>query len=146
KVEITRGDKKDAKIAGTIVGLEIQRRPVLPSPSGRGAGGEGQLTDIEILNLNTAAGIQAIPLDQISAVKFQNPTLENEFQRALQVLARSHDTQKKSVTVAFNGAGKRPVKAAYVVERPIWKTTYRLRVDAKDKISLQGWALVENPS
>ncbi|HZZ81462.1 MAG TPA: DUF4139 domain-containing protein, partial [Gemmataceae bacterium] len=76
KVEITRGDKKNA---GTIIGMEIQRR-LPPSPSGRGVGGEGrdQLVDVEILNLNTAAGIQAIPLDQVSSVRFQNPVLENE--------------------------------------------------------------------
>jgi hypothetical protein len=151
KIEITRSEKKDGqitKIAGSIVGIELQKRLILPSPSGRGVGGEGReaAIEVEVLNLNTATGLTAIPMDQIVAVRFQNPVLENEFQRALQVLARSHDTQKKTVSVGFNGAGKRPVKVGYVLERPIWKTTYRLRIDAKDKVFLQGWALVENTS
>ena len=38
------------------------------------------------------------------------------------------------------------MRVGYVVERPIWKTTYRLRLEANGKLSLQGWALVENTS
>jgi hypothetical protein len=139
KIDITRSEKKDgatAKISGTIIGMEAQHRPV----------GKDQLVEVEILNLNTATGMQAIPMEQIVSVRFQNAVLENEFQRALQVLARSHDTQKKTVSVGFNGQGKRPVKLGYVVERPIWKTTYRLRLDPNGKAFLQGWALVENTS
>jgi hypothetical protein len=107
---------------------------------------KNQTMDEEILNLNTPAGIQAIPMAQVASVRFLNPTLESEFQRALGVLASSHDTQKKSVSVGFNGQGKRAVRVGYVVERPIWKTTYRLRLDPNGKVFLQGWALVENTS
>jgi hypothetical protein len=138
KIDITRSDKKDgtAKITGTIIGLEVQKKTV----------GKDQTVDHEILNLNTAAGIQAIPMDQVITVRFMSVTLESEFQRALSVLASSHDTQKKSVSIGFNGEGKRHVRVGYVVERPIWKTTYRLRIDNNNKIALQGWALVENTS
>jgi hypothetical protein len=45
----------------------------------------------------------------------------------------------------FSGEGKRPVKVSYVVENPIWKTSYRL-VLTDGKPYLQGWAVVENPS
>ena len=65
------------------------------------------------------------------------------------MLARAHDTQKKAVSLSFNGEGKRTVKVGYVVENPIWKTSYRLVLeDGKDgkKAFLQGWAVVENTS
>src|SRR5208282_3810391 len=39
---------------------------------------------------------------------------------------------------------KRAVKIGYVVENPIWKTSYRLVLDKKGKAFLQGWAIVEN--
>jgi len=42
------------------------------------------------------------------------------------------------------GEGKRTVKVGYVVENPIWKTTYRLVLDKTGKPYLQGWAIVEN--
>jgi len=34
----------------------------------------------------------------------------------------------------------------YVVENPIWKTSYRLVLDKNGKPFLQGWAVVDNPS
>ena len=41
------------------------------------------------------------------------------------------------------GEGERRVVVGYLLETPVWKTTYRLVVD-KDGLFLQGWALVEN--
>src|SRR5439155_15461645 len=42
---------------------------------------------------------------------------------------------------------KREVRVGYVVENPIWKTSYRLVLDKKgSKPFLQGWAVVENPT
>jgi len=38
------------------------------------------------------------------------------------------------------------VKVSYVVENPIWKTSYRLVLSKDGKPYLQGWAVVENPS
>ncbi|MDB5306858.1 MAG: hypothetical protein JWO38_1060, partial [Gemmataceae bacterium] len=50
------------------------------------------------------------------------------------------------VSLHFAGDGKRKVQVGYVVEAPIWKTSYRLVLDgeAKGKPYLQGWAVVEN--
>src|SRR5207237_5669142 len=43
------------------------------------------------------------------------------------------------------GAGTRRVRIGYVVESPIWKTSYRLLLDdGKSRGQLQGWAIVEN--
>jgi hypothetical protein len=79
-------------------------------------------------------------------VRFLNPTIDSEFKRALETLALSHDTQKKSVSLVFSGEGQRKVKVAYVVENPIWKTSYRLVLKKDGKPTLQGWAMVENAS
>lgn len=138
KIEITRMEKagQTSKVQGTIVGMETRRKTL----------DKGGFVDEEFLNLTGPNGLQAVALEQVLGVKFLNPTLDNEFQRALQVLARSHDVQKKTVSLGFSGAGKRAVRVGYVVERPIWKTTYRLRMEPNGKLFLQGWALVENTS
>ena len=39
---------------------------------------------------------------------------------------------------------ERRVKVGYVIESPIWKTSYRLVLDKDGKPYLQGWAIVEN--
>jgi hypothetical protein len=79
----------------------------------------------------------------VQRIRFLNPVMDSEFRRALEVLALSHDTQKKAVSLSFEGDGKRHVRVGYVVENPIWKTSYRLVLNKEGKPYLQGWAVVE---
>src|SRR5207249_3284286 len=72
------------------------------------------------------------------------PEVEQEFRKALEVLATAHDKKKKTVSLNFLGNGKRAVKVGYVTESPIWKTSYRLSLEKENKAFLQGWAIVEN--
>src|SRR5437870_2096564 len=95
-----------------------------------------------MLNLNCAEGMRCLNLKEIQRIRFLNPRMDAELKRALEVLASAHDTLKKQVSLNFKGDGKRKVKVGYVAENPIWKTSYRLSVDAKAQ--LQGWAAVEN--
>ncbi len=79
-------------------------------------------------------------------MRFLNPVMDNEVRKALETLTLSHDTQKKAVSINFVGEGKRNVRVGYVIENPIWKTSYRLVLgkEKEDKPFLQGWAVVEN--
>ncbi len=120
-------------LSGTIIGIEIQKIPV----------GTAQL-DTQMLNVLTSDGLRSIKLMDVQKVRFANPLLEAELKRALDVLALSHDTQKKAVQLHFSGDGERRVKVGYVIESPIWKTSYRLVLDKDGKPYLQGWAIVEN--
>jgi hypothetical protein len=136
RIEIQLAAKDKAipgRLVGKIVGMETRA-------------GRDEKQPIDVLNLMTADGLQSIALDQFLGVRFLNPALEADFQRALKVLAGAHDSSKKTVSLAFDGVGRRGVRAGYVVERPIWKTSYRLRIEPKGKASLQGWALVDNTS
>jgi hypothetical protein len=124
-------------LTGAVIGVEKQKQP---------AGKDGAV-DMEILNLWCAEGIRSVKLSDLQRVRFLNPVLDNEFRQALETLALSHDTQKKAVSISFAGEGKRTVRVGYVIENPIWKTSYRLVLDKKEgKPFLQGWAIVENPS
>jgi hypothetical protein len=123
------------KLSGVIVGVEKQKVP----------SGNAQI-DVEVLNMWCAEGLRSVKLPDIQQLKFANPLVESEFRRALDVLALSHDSQKKAVSLHFAGEGKRKVQVGYVIEAPIWKTSYRLVLGEKDKPYLQGWALIENPT
>ncbi len=123
------------KLTGTIVGIEHVKVPA------------GATTvDAEVLNMWCAEGMRSVKFSDIQTLRFSNPVIESEFRRALDVLALSHDSQKKAVSLHFAGEGKRRVQVGYVVEAPIWKTSYRLIMDEKEKPYLQGWAMVENPT
>ncbi len=121
-------------IAGTIIGIEKQKVPA----------GKDAAVEVEQLNLWCAEGMRQVKLGDVQRIRFLNPVMESEFRKALEVVTLSHDTQKKAVTLNFAGEGKRPVRVGYVVENPIWKTSYRLVLDKDKKPFLQGWAVVEN--
>jgi hypothetical protein len=141
KVEVTLQQGNAAQpgaITGSVIGVEKQHQQ---------AGKDGAV-EVELLNLWCAEGMRSVKLADVLRVRFLNPVLEGEFRRALETLAVSHDTQKKAVSLLFAGEGKREVHVSYVVENPIWKTSYRLVLPAKKdgKPMLQGWAVVDNAS
>jgi hypothetical protein len=123
-------------VQGAIMGIEKQRQTSKDGP-----------VETDVVNLWCAEGVRAIKLGDVQRLRFLNPTIENEFRRALDTLSLSHDAQKKAVSLNFAGDGKRDVKVGYVVENPIWKTSYRLVLDKESgKPFLQGWAIVDNPT
>ena len=143
-----RGEKADvvlanalpgqpATISGAIVGLEKQK---VPSKDGA--------VEADVITMWCADGFRSVKMSDVARVRFLNPTLEGEVKRALDTLALAHDSQKKAVSLHFAGAGVREVEVGYVIEAPIWKTTYRLVLDKEGKAApyLQGWAVVENPT
>src|SRR5438128_1052891 len=92
-----------------------------PAPAGRYSAAE-----VAQINLLTNDGLRGLPLGQVQRIRFLNPTTEQEFRKALDVLASSHDKQKKTVTLNLSGDGRRTVRVGYVTESPLWKTSYRL--------------------
>jgi len=125
-------------LTGTVIGIEEQKQPV----------GKDGTVNVQVLNLWCADGMRSLKLSEVQRVRFLNPVMDSEFKKALETLALSHDTQKKAVSLNFVGEGHRQVKVGYVVENPIWKTSYRLVLpkEKEQKPFLQGWAIVENPT
>lgn len=125
-------------ITGTVLGCESRQKP---------AGDKGVLT-VGVLNLVTAQGLRQLELEQVASLRLEDPGLQEELNRALAALAGARDQDKKPVVIRFEGDGKRRVRLGYVVEAPVWKTSYRLVLaepDAKPaKAYVQGWAIVEN--
>src|SRR3954465_6294754 len=126
-----------ASLTGTVLGVEKQKQPV----------GKDATVEVALLNLWCADGLRSLKLSEVQRVRLLSPVLEGELRKALEALAQSHDAQKKAVSLRFEGEGKRKVRVGYVVENPIWKTSYRLVLDPKGgKPYLQAWAVVDNPS
>jgi hypothetical protein len=121
-------------VIGTILGVETKEQPA----------GENKVASVEYLNIFTDEGLRSIPMSQVGRIRLLNQQLNTELNQALAVLAASHDTQKKTVSLTFDGDGKRKVSVSYIMETPVWKTSYRLVLDDEGKPFLQGWAIVEN--
>ncbi|MGD1277958.1 MAG: hypothetical protein ABR964_12145 [Tepidisphaeraceae bacterium] len=121
------------QISGTILGVEKRTKPA----------GSNKTYDVPVLNIVTDAGIRSLELPDVRDVRLDDPVLQAELSKALAALAASRDQDKKPVTIHFSGKGQRQVLIGYVVETPVWKTSYRLVLGDKDA-KLQGWAIVEN--
>src|SRR5258708_13820905 len=118
KVEVTlqqANATQPGTLTGSIVGVEHKKI----------AAGK-DVVDVECLNLWCADGMRSLKLAEVQRVRFLNAIMESEIRKALETLAQGHDSQKKAVSIHFAGQGKRHVKVGYVIENPIWKTSYRL--------------------
>jgi hypothetical protein len=121
------------RLTGTILGVESRRKAV----------DKGEPIDSPVLNVLTGARIRAVELQSIGSLTLDDPALQDELAKALTALGQARDQDKKPVTINFAGSGERRVRLGYVVETPVWKTSYRLLLGDKGA-SLQGWAIVEN--
>jgi hypothetical protein len=139
KVEVVLQQANAAQpgtLTGSIVSVETQHQKVA----------KDAVADVEVLNLWCAEGLRNVKLADVQRLRFLSPVLDAEVRKALEALALGHDAQKKTVSLSFTGQGERDVRVGYVIESPIWKTSYRLVLSKEGKPYLQGWAIVENPS
>ncbi|MFA5043064.1 MAG: hypothetical protein WC381_04780 [Kiritimatiellia bacterium] len=118
---------------GTIMGVETRKRHV-----------DKETFDEKILNLMSDRNVRALALDAIQEIEVLDPVIQADLDAALKVLAGSHDQGKKTVRLTFTGEKRRRVRAGYMLESPVWKTSYRLVLDDQGAPFLQGWAHVEN--
>jgi len=128
QVTVTSGAEK---INGTILGVERKKRPI-------GSGGDAKVIEIAVLNLLTDGGIRSIELDEVRTFELQDARLREELNRALAALASARDQDKKPVTISFQGQGERRLRIGYVVETPVWKTSYRLVLSDKPAAGRDG--------
>ena len=132
-----RGEPLEVSASETVRGtlLGVERRVVEK--------GDKEVEEV-YLNLLTERGLTSVPLSQVREVRLMNPELEKELRAALSLLAQGHSQDRKRVTISFDGRGRRRVQVGYLLETPVWKTSYRLVLGGEQNHYLQGWAIVEN--
>ena len=124
------------RISGTLLGVE--RKP-------KAVDDKGRVIEVSVVNLISGAGIRAVSLDDVQKIELEDEQLQEELNKALIALSQARDQNKKPVSISFRGQGERQVRLGYVIETPIWKTSYRLILPGREeKAKLQGWAILEN--
>lgn len=104
------------------------------------------------ITVMTPQGLRQAVLEDIEALRFTDPVLQEQMQKALTAVSEHRAQNSRTLRVQVKSAGKRTARAGYVVEAPLWKTSYRLNLDASLQPNtpvqsrLQGWALLENMS
>jgi hypothetical protein len=69
--------------------------------------------------------------------------LKQDLAHLLEILIGAKKKDLKRLTIFARGQGERELLASYVVETPVWKTSYRVILGGEQP-RIQGWALVDN--
>jgi len=90
--------------------------------------------------------VKSYDLSDVTQLQFANPGLQKELEKYLEILFSRHRRDEKQVQILASGKGKRDLFVSYVQVQPVWKVSYRIVTEKKEKPLLQAWAIVDNVS
>lgn len=119
---------------------------------------EGSLLGIDTYTEATEAGNRIIPMISLvtatgevhsfdlfrSSVVLKDERMKRDLEYYLHASLLSKKKEARSFVFQADGEGQRRIVINYVVNAPVWKATYRMLLDPKEKPFLQGWAVVDN--
>lgn len=83
-------------------------------------------------------------LADVRAVRLVDEDARRDITEFASASASARRRDAKTIVVTSDGAGSREMIVSYTVAAPVWKTTYRVVLDAAGKPFFQGWAIVDN--
>ncbi len=98
------------------------------------------------VSLATNEGLVTVEETDIRNVKLLDASLQRDLNELLVALGTLRTEQSRAVEIDLRGSGERRVRASYVQETPVWKTSYRLVLPESEgeDLHIEGWAIVEN--
>lgn len=90
--------------------------------------------------------ITSFDLADVRSVKLLEDGTRKDLNEFASATASTRRRDAKTISVTSNGDGRREMVVSYTIAAPIWKTTYRVVLDAEGKPFFQGWAIVDNVS
>lgn len=136
-------------VTGTVLGM--QWLPSLPTPRDHTTSSKM----LHVVLLKDGSRVVKHDLNNVSAIDFLDDLLQKQLARCMRVaLASLRAKNNKLVTISTKGAGQRIILANYAVESPVYKLTYRFLLKPRNftttttaatTISVQGWAIIDNP-
>lgn len=134
EVAVTVGSRT---VEGQVVGVDSRSSSV-----------QGEVVQRQLLTLFDERGrLLTFDLDEVTSVAFQDEELQNDMRFLFATVFSAKKQDAKALKVFSRGEGERTLSISYVVECPVWKTSYRIALSGQEgnKAYLQGWALVDNP-
>jgi hypothetical protein len=126
-----------SSITGRILGIEYRAATPAEDEASR------RVYPEVWLSLVTSDGIRSVGLREISRFVFKDPGINNDLNRALDLIRESQASDTRKLRVELPGTSSRNITISYVIPAPVWKVSYRLDL-FRDKPFLQGWAIVDN--
>ncbi len=96
--------------------------------------------------LATGQSLQHLPISDIADISVNDEEISDDISRALELLADfAGSAQNRTLEIQLRGSGERRIGIRYLLEMPVWKTTYRAVLE-EGEVAFQGWAHVDNTS
>ncbi len=139
---------KGARITVKAAGETIEGRILGTEPTNEIVQGRTVRQGFRLVILTDAGPVRSTDLMGITEFSLTDESLRRDLRRLLDLTLDGKNTNRKKLVLTAAGRGEREVRIGYLVEMPVWKASYRLILDPKDKGSalLQGWAQAENTS
>lgn len=102
-------------------------------------------SETELIALMLDGGeLRNVSLLEAAGLRLEEPRLQRELETYLQLVSSSQRRDSRLLRVHPNGA--RELAVGYVLEAPVWKTSYRIMLNPQKagEALLQGWAIVDN--
>lgn len=137
---------KGSEIALTVGQTQLTGRLLSVEKRTEKTEGGGVIDRYRISVLLPEGKVKNYDLSDVSQLQFPNPGLQKEMEKYLEILFSRHRRDEKQVQILASGKGKRDLFVSYVQEQPVWKVSYRIVTEKKEKPLLQAWAIVDNVS
>jgi hypothetical protein len=109
--------------------------------------GGGTTLEVDYVSLITDNGeLRTTEVSPQFSVKLLDRGLAGRLERFLDLVAAGREADVRRMVISTEGTGERSLYISYISEVPVWKSTYRIVLDAKHGRGplLQGWAIVDN--
>jgi hypothetical protein len=90
--------------------------------------------------------LTAFDLAEVRSVQLVDEGSRRDLAEFAHAAASARRRDAKTIVVTSDGGSDRELIVSYTIAAPIWKTTYRVLLDATGKPFFQGWAIVDNVS
>src|SRR5688572_16113491 len=128
-------DNGGRDLQGKLVAVQQLERSTAPQTSSQ---------DFRLTVLLREGSLQSAWLSDVRSVEFVDPQLRDQLRSYLEVLAAGRQDVTREVSV-YPVPGPGPIQVAYLQQFPLWKTSYRVDLGAKES-KIQGWAQIDNPT
>ncbi|MCC6921128.1 MAG: DUF4139 domain-containing protein [Alphaproteobacteria bacterium] len=98
------------------------------------------------MSIMTPNGLVQFIMEDAHGIKFTDDVLDAKVSGALTAISTNRQRELRTLKVTARGDGTRTITVGFVIEAPLWKTSYRLVAGTDNKARMQGWAIIENAS
>lgn len=135
---------KGAEIHLTLDATTMEGKLAAVQPADRVITQQTTTPDYHLTVLLYDGSLKTVWLSDVKSFEFVDPQLRNQLKSYLEVLSEGRQDVTREVRI-YPGATPGPIQVAYLQQFPLWKTSYRIDLLAKEG-RVQGWAQIDNPT